>query len=135
VKTTAGRFDRSVGIWIDAALKRMDTPGLVGKLSWVWNPQLTSTMGRANSLILMNFLGTGVHWHMPTTVEFSPELFERGTITQRRETVYHEVAHAVDMFRGTYNPRRPHGKSWKNLMEMAGVPAVRCHDVPIVRRR
>ena len=114
------KFDRSVRIWINAALKKMDAASHVGLLFWKWNSRMTSTMGRA---------------YLPSYIEFSLPLFEKATPAQRRQVVYHEVAHIVDGYNFTYNPKRPHSKSWRALMHRAGVPALRCHDVPVVSRQ
>jgi predicted SprT family Zn-dependent metalloprotease len=133
VTKTIGKFDRSVQVWVNAALKKMGATNLVDKLKWVWNPRLTSTMGRAHLLHFPRFL-SGEDWWMPKWIEISVPLFEKATPAQRRWLVYHEVAHAVDGYHGTYDPSKPHGKSWKNLMREAGVDAKRCHDVPVVRR-
>lgn len=53
-----------------------------------------------------------------------------------KQTVPHEVAHAVA--RGHYNTRRikPHGSEWKMVMtEVMGVPATRCHSYDVSSSR
>jgi hypothetical protein len=127
-----GKYDRSVRIWIDAALKKMGAGNLAGSIHFQWNPRLTRTIGRANFFELATLFPKNPY--LPKFLEFSPELFERASVIDRRETVYHEVAHAVDAFNGTYNANKPHGPSWKELMKKAGVPPTRCHFVPVVHR-
>jgi hypothetical protein len=125
--TDEPKYSRSINRWIAAALKKLDAPDLIGKVNWVYNPNLTSTMGYVRLYHILD-------WHLVHRIEFSPELFRRARPEQRRQTVYHEVAHVVDGWRGTYNPKKPHGRSWKGLMRTLGIPAKRCHDVPVVGR-
>lgn len=127
-----GKYDRSIRIWIDSALKKMNASGLVGRISFKWNPNLTSTIGRAQFVEMASLFPSAPH--LPAYLEFSPKLFDRASAVDRRETVYHEVAHAVDAYHGTYNVKKPHGKSWKTLMRKAGVPATRCHFVPVITK-
>jgi SprT protein len=48
-------------------------------------------------------------------------------------TVPHEVAHLVaDQY---YGKKCMHGPLWKNIMEMFGVPAVRCHNYDVTNHR
>lgn len=119
--------DKSIDVWVRAALRKMGAPSHFN-LKWKWNPRMTRAIGRANLILLPKFLG-GRDWWMPVGLEFSPDLFAAASQKDRRETVYHEVAHAMDAYAGTYSPRRQHGKTWKELMALAGVPATRCHFV------
>lgn len=49
-------------------------------------------------------------------------------------TVPHEVAH-VAIHRCCGRDVRPHGREWKALMGVFGVPAVACHDLPTTPAR
>lgn len=122
LENPAPKYSKSICIWIDAALHKMDAPLQDSKILWRYNPLLTSVIGRAK------FISVG-DWHFFTYLEFSPTLFGRATPEQRRQVVYHEVAHAVDNFNGTYNPCRAHGKTWKSLMTKAGVPPTLHYEV------
>lgn len=112
--------DREIQAWIALALKRMGAGNL--KLAWRWNPRLKSTIGRILSVSIKDFMQKGVTFYCPTFLEFNPHLFAKANKEQRKDTVFHEVAHAVDMSRGTFNPSRPHSKSWRVIMASSGYP-------------
>lgn len=112
--------DLEIQKWIALALKRMDAPKI--KLAWRWNPRLKSTIGRALSVALVDFVRVGSTFYCPTFLEFNPHLFAKATKEERKDAVFHEVAHAVDMCRGTFRPDRPHSDSWKALMIESGYP-------------
>jgi len=46
------------------------------------------------------------------------------------QTVPHEVAHLV-AYQVFGRAIRPHGREWRSVMELFGVPARRCHDYPM----
>ena len=118
------KYSKSINRWIRSALSKMGYSGSNQKVVWVYNPTLTEAIGRAK------FISVG-EWHFFTYLEFSPTLFYQATPDQRRQVVYHEVAHAVDSFNGTYNPSSSHGKTWKDLMRLARVLAVLHYEVEV----
>jgi len=53
-----------------------------------------------------------------------------------KQTVAHEVAHLVDQavyetHSHVYGKRSPHGRNWKKVMMVLGVPAERCHSYDV----
>jgi predicted SprT family Zn-dependent metalloprotease len=116
---------------IDSLLKEafetMGFPFLYEKIQWQWNSRLTSTMGMAFCLHSKNM-------SIPTHIEFSPSLFLRAPAKERKQIVFHEVAHCVDYYTGNYDDSAPHGPTWQRLMVNAGLTPDRCHNVEIIPR-
>ena len=63
-----------------------------------------------------------------------------------KQTVAHEVAHLIDHqvfdshaprfdHLGRRKKRSPHGRNWKNIMLVLGVPADRCHEMDVSNAR
>ena len=60
-------------------------------------------------------------------LRFNPYLFARYFEENFQNTIPHEVAHyLVDVIYGT-NMVRPHGKEWKNMMQLLGAEPLRTH--------
>ena len=79
-----------------------------------WNTRFTRRMGDAN--------------HTKMRVRFSVPLFERATIEEQENTVFHEMCHIIA--RELYGSRiKPHGGEWAATMLKAGYKPERCHSV------
>lgn len=109
-------YDGAIDKWVNVALKKMGAANRVGTVHWVYNEQLSGVAARCK------FISVG-DWHYFAYIELSPIFFAHAPHSIRRQVIFHEVAHAVDSFMETYNQDRSHGKSWKALMKLAGVPA------------
>ena len=69
----------------------------------------------------------GKAYCLQNRVSFNRILFEENVDHFIQQTVAHEVAHIVT--RIVYGPRvRSHGREWKTVMMLFGIPADRCHD-------
>ena len=102
---------------ISSALRALGHPARV--VRWQMNEELGRGVGDAIArakyieVLDMRFF---------TYLEFGPMFFENTTgREQRKEIVYHEIAHVVDCWNGA--KRLGHGKSWKALMKQVGMPA------------
>ncbi len=68
-------------------------------------------------------------------LRFNACLYEENREDFLRQTVAHEVAHLV-AYRLFGVGIRPHGEEWQRIMrEVYGLPAKRCHDYAVQRRR
>ncbi len=84
-----------------------------------WNGRLRTTAGRA-------FLEEG-------RIELNPELLSRAPAHIDRVLV-HEAAHIAA--RRLFGPGCPaHGRHWRGLMRLAGLPPDVTHNLPVPRRR
>lgn len=93
-------------------LAQWKTPGYTAKFSG----RLTSCMGKVN--------------HRSRVVTYSRPLWARASVKQRRETVIHEVAHAIVACHHGREPGVSHGAAWKSQMRKMGVSSpARCHSV------
>lgn len=92
------------------------------KITVVWNERLTTTAGRA-------FVKNG-------RIELNPTLLGKAR-DQIDVVLVHEAAH-IAAFR-LFGPNIPaHGRHWRSLMRLAGLPPDVTHDIPVdepVRRR
>lgn len=110
------RYAKSVDIWINAALRKMGQEDKVGRIVWCVNEELSPAVARAKFIVVFKE-------YIFVNLEFSSLFFENTTgQAQRREIVYHEVAHVVDSFE-SHPYVEGHAKNWKRLMKLAGVPA------------
>lgn len=113
-RPTGLRYAKSIDIWINSALRKMGREDKVGQIVWCVNEDLGKVVARSKFLVVFKefiFLN----------LEFSPLFFENTTgQSQRREIVYHEVAHVVDSFSAGYDGG--HSKNWKRLMKLVGMP-------------
>ncbi|MGN5519041.1 SprT family zinc-dependent metalloprotease [Halopseudomonas sp. Lyrl_26] len=77
----------------------------------------------------------GVAYLYRNLLRFNGQLYRENAEDFLRQTVPHEVAHLLA--HTLYGERiRPHGKEWKGLMTgLFGLPALRCHDYQVPRRR
>lgn len=110
------RYAKSVDIWINAALRKLGHEERVGRVRWCLNSDLSPAVARAKFIVAFKE-------YIFINLEFSSTFFENTkNQAQRREIVYHEVAHVVDSFES-----RPyikgHSENWKRLMKQAGMPA------------
>jgi len=110
------------------AFTKMGADNLVGVVPWTFNKRLTSARGRAGC-VWKDGVATNLF------MEFSPTLFKVSDDEGKRQCVFHECAHIVDYYLGTYVKSRPHGPSWERLMSMANVKADRCHKIEVKKRR
>lgn len=84
-----------------------------------WNERLTSTAGRA-------FLKLG-------SIELNPTLLQRAP-DQLRVVLVHEVAHIAAG--RLFGPNIPaHGRHWRSLMALAGLPPDVTHKIPVRKMR
>ena len=61
------------------------------------------------------------------TLRFNPKLFEKNEENFLKYTVPHELAHYIT--RLLYGNVKPHGKEWKNVMNLFGIEdPLRCHS-------
>lgn len=67
--------------------------------------------------------------HRPDRLRFNAALLASHPDFMRTETVPHELAHLV-VYRRYGRSAKPHGKQWRALMELFGVPARACHNLP-----
>jgi len=114
-------FAKSVSRWIASALVEL---GHAGKnVHWQANEDLGSDVGCAIARAMyIEVFGTKYF----TYLEFGPMFFENtASQEQRKEIVYHEVAHVVDCWNGA--KYLGHGKSWKALMAQLGLRARTCY--------
>lgn len=115
------RYAKSIDNWINAALRKMGREDKVDRIVWCVNKDIAPFVARSKFLVVFKefiFLN----------LEFSPLFFENTTgQAQRREIVYHEVAHVVDSYSASYNGG--HGKNWKRLMKSVGMPAKTCYTL------
>ena len=109
--------DSAIDKWVAAALKKMGAANRIGTVHWVYNEHLADVAARCK------FISVG-NWHYFAYIELSPTFFVHAPNSIRRQVIFHEVAHAVDSFMETYTQEDSHGKPWKALMKLAGVPAV-----------
>jgi len=114
-------FAKDVSRWVRAALTELGHK--TKKVHWQANDELGRDVGcaiaRAKYIEIW-----GVKYF--TYLEFGPLFFENTTgAKQRKEIVYHEIAHVVDCWNGS--KRLGHGKSWKLLMKQFGLPAKTCY--------
>ena len=117
-------YARDVNRWIREALVRLGFDSKK-KVHWQENKDLGSGVGcaiaRAKYIEIL-----GMRYF--TYLEFGPMFFKQTTgPAQRKEIVYHEVAHVVDCWNGA--KRLGHGKSWKALMKQLGLPAKTCYTL------
>lgn len=77
----------------------------------------------------------GVAYLYRNLLRFNGQLYRENAEDFLRQTVPHEAAHLLA--HALYGERiRPHGKEWKGLMTgLFGLPALRCHDYQVPRRR
>src|SRR5690554_2594199 len=77
----------------------------------------------------------GVAYLSRNLLRFNGQLYRENAEDFLRQTVPHEAAHLLA--HALYGERiRPHGKEWKGLMTgLFGLPALRCHDYQVPRRR
>jgi len=113
--------------FIKEAFIAMEQSELFNKIQWRWNKKLTSTMGMAYYVWADTFA-------IPTHIEFSPILFLKAPLDERKQTVFHEAAHIVDYYTGNFDRRAPHGTSWRTLMIKAGMQPKRCHSVKVEKK-
>jgi predicted SprT family Zn-dependent metalloprotease len=114
-------YSKSIDIWINAALRKLKLEDKIGKIHWQLNEELSGVVARAKFLIIMNE-------KVFTYLEFSPTFFHNTqSQKQRREIVYHEVAHVVDSY--CAGSSGGHNKNWKYLMKLAGVPAKTSYEL------
>jgi SprT protein len=86
-----------------------------GEVRVAWNPQLTTTAGRA-------FLRQG-------RIELNPHLLERAP-DQLQTVLVHEAAHlAAHRLFGEH--AGAHGRHWRALMRLAGLPPDITHSIPV----
>lgn len=82
----------------------------------VFSNKLTSSMGNVN--------------HRSKVVKYSRPIWQRATPDERKNTVIHEVAHAVVAHFHGRQPGVSHGAKWKRQMRAMGVKKPqRCHRV------
>jgi len=77
----------------------------------------------------------GVAHPTENLLRFNAQLYRENREDFLRQTVAHEVAHLVahQLFGSGI---RPHGEEWRKIMEgVYGLPAKRCHDYAVQRRR
>jgi hypothetical protein len=114
-------YVKSINIWINAALRKMGREDKVNRIKWCVNETIAPAVARAKYIVVFNE-------YIFTMLEFAPTFFYNTTSrAQRREIVYHEVAHVVDSFSAGYNGG--HGKNWKRLMKQVGMPAATTYDL------
>lgn len=77
----------------------------------------------------------GVAYLNRNLLRFNGQMYRDNSEDFLRQTVPHEVAHLLA--HSLYGQRiRPHGPEWRQLMSgLFGLPATRCHDYPVARRR
>ncbi|HLQ36314.1 MAG TPA: SprT-like domain-containing protein [Planctomycetota bacterium] len=84
-----------------------------------WNPRLRTSAGRA--------------WHQQGRIELNPHLLLRAPRLLHTVLV-HETAHLAAS--RLFGPRTAaHGRHWRALMRLAGLPPDPTHDIPVARRR
>ena len=80
----------------------------------------------------------GYAYYRKNIIRLSTRLWSRATITERRDTIRHELAHIVSFkmfgYRGT-----GHGANWKYIARQLGCSAARCHNVdtsyrPVIKK-
>ena len=83
-------------------------------------------------------IANGTKWEL----NFNMVLLNENVEHFIEQTVAHEVAHLIDHQvydshtprfdrSGRRKKRTPHGRNWKNIMMVLGVPADRCHDMDV----
>jgi predicted SprT family Zn-dependent metalloprotease len=102
--------DKQVQIVFEHAFTVFDITG-----TWGWNQRFLRLFGRAHI--------SAAH------VELSNKIWPLASVEERKETIYHEVAHiaAWQIFQ-----ERGHGAKWKQCMSAVGYKdAERCHNVDV----
>jgi predicted SprT family Zn-dependent metalloprotease len=95
-----------------------DCPEVVDLVWFEWSNRMTSTMGSVSGGPTKGY-----------RVKLSTKLFARADEEEQRDTVIHEVCHAIDNY---LNQRgMTHGEDWKIAMRLAGREPCRLHDVSI----
>lgn len=84
-------------------LAKWKVPGYTAAFS----NRMTSSMGKVN--------------HRTKVITFSRPLWERASPSERKETVIHEIAHAVVAHFHGRKPGVSHGKEWKRQMRAMGI--------------
>ena len=110
---------QQIRVWIREALQILGETALENKISVEFNNDFTRRMGDASR---DRFTKT-------YKVRFSVPLWPLASETDRRETVFHEICHVVDMARGTFSSREAHGYNWARLMIQCGLAPKRCHNI------
>jgi predicted SprT family Zn-dependent metalloprotease len=94
-----------------------DCPELAGKILFQWSNKLTACIGIMDKR----------HNESYYTMKLSIKLFARADEDTKRDTVAHEVCHAVDYHKNESS--MGHGAEWKQAMMIAGYKPERYHDV------
>jgi len=102
--------------------ERNECPEVANLIWFEWSNRLTSAMENVKGCNAQ-----GYH------IKLSTKLFARANEEEQKETVIHEVCHAVDR----YVNRGPmtHGKGWRECMRCAGLEPRRYHNVPVLVKR
>jgi len=114
-------YAKDVSRWIKSALKELGHGDKA--VQWQLNDDLGRGFGRA--VALAKYIEV-MDMRFFIRLEFGPMFFENTTgPAQRKEIVYHEIAHVVDCWNGS--KKLGHGKSWKALMKTFGLPPKTCY--------
>lgn len=98
-------------------LKKIDRLDLFPKIEIAFNHRLRTT------------LGTATVYYGPARglIHLSSEVFLTAKLSEKKETVIHELAHVVTNL--NYGRQMGHGREWKTTMKALGYPdAKRCHS-------
>lgn len=111
---TADDYNQLIHEWCDEACLLMGAPTSF-QVSYRWNVKLGRTAGRA--------------WSDKNMIEISPRFWQAASMSERRETVFHEVAHLLDnVMLGNWG----HSPSWYALMAKGGYRnCLRVHEVHV----
>ena len=104
---------RPLGMAIDLATELMDAHGLVG-----WRIKLDHARRRAGQCDFTN-----------KTISLSRLYVRRADIDHIRDTILHEIAHAL------VGPRHGHDAVWRQKAREIGCTAERCHSLSFARAR
>lgn len=118
----AGAWDDTVHVELRKGAELLnkalpDVAPLSKNIRYKWSTKMTACAGRAHC--------------SDRYIQLSLPLWERATKEQRRETILHELCHLYDFSDGCKKGRHfiAHGRSWKRLMRVCGLPGKRCHSI------
>jgi predicted SprT family Zn-dependent metalloprotease len=101
--------------WIAEACELGEAPELIERIELEWSRRLVLTLGKANRL----------NW----TIKLAEKAWFLISLDERRETVFHEVAHLIALHEGGLKAW-DHGPTWRRIMAKIGYPrANACHDL------
>jgi SprT protein len=102
---------------VQETFTKLGLPHLIKETKVVWNTAFSATAGMARTRNYGN------------KIELAAKLWPHMSEEEQRNTIIHEACHVFANV--NYRTNCKHGWRWKKAMLEMGIPAERCHNIPV----